>query len=193
MRARIRLTWVVSALLATAACTPTTAPSASHALSAAPSTSSGPVGDLPPGCEPIDIRAPTGERVDLNGEWTEVGTAGELMTWWIRTKGNCVWGAGFIEVVPPEGTFNARPDNVQSLAGVLGSDFVINGEIVWLGPLPGGVPLDPPPHTPLRMLVEFGEAGGIVLREDREPGLTGIRCPDAGGYCPAPLVLEPVD
>jgi hypothetical protein len=43
------------------------------------------------------------------------------------------------------------------------------------------------------MFVEFDEAGGIVLREDREPGLTGVRCPDAGGYCPAPLVLQRAD
>lgn len=44
------------------------------------------------------------------------------------------------------------------------------------------------------MFVEFDEAGEILLREDREPGITGLRCrPDLGGYCPAPLVLQRIN
>jgi hypothetical protein len=151
------------------------------------------VGNLPPGCAPIDLRAPSGERIELAGTWTEVDTTGQVMTWWIRTLGNCVWGAGYIEDAPPEGTFEARPDHVQSLAGVLESDFVITGEIVLLGALPTGAPGNPPRYSPLRIFVEFNEAGEILLREDREPGVSGLRCPDPGGYCPAPLLLQRVN
>ena len=148
-------------------------------------------GNLPPGCSPIDLRTPSGERIRLDGSWAEVGTGGELMTWWISTQGNCVWGAGSIDDPPPAGTFEARPDHVQSLRGLLGSDFVITGEIVWLGGLPlGGAPGVPAVYSPLRMFVEFDEAGEIRLREDREPGATGLRCPEPSGFCPAPLVLQ---
>lgn len=103
---------------------------ASPALTPTPAPTETPgaaVGNLPPGCGPIDLRAPSGERIELDGTWTEVGTAGQLMTWWIRTQGNCVWGAGYLEDVPGEGTFEARPDHVQSLRGRIGSDFVITG------------------------------------------------------------------
>ncbi|MGH2489730.1 MAG: hypothetical protein ACRDFR_08970 [Candidatus Limnocylindria bacterium] len=185
---RVRLL-IGLALVASACATP-----AQPAASVLPSPTPGPAaGNLPPGCNPIDLRAPSGERIELDGTWTEVGTAGDLMTWWIRTQGDCVWGAGSIEDVGWEGTFEGRPDQVQSLAGVLGSDFVITGEIVWLGALPIGAPGHPAPYSPLRMFVEFDDAGGILLREDRQPGASGPRCPDPQGFCPAPLVLQRVN
>jgi hypothetical protein len=159
--------------------TPTLVPTESPASAQA--------GGLPPGCATIELRAPSGERIELDGTWVEVGSVGELMTWWIRTQGNCVWGAGSIDEPAPAGPF-PRPDSVQSLSGVLGPDFVITGEIVWLG-APGA----PPPYSPLRMFVEFDDAGEILLREDREPGTTGPRCPDPAGFCPAPLVLQRVE
>lgn len=148
---------------------------------------------MPPGCESIELRAPTGERIDLNGDWAEVGTSGELMTWWIRTEGDCVWGAGYIDEVPLEGSFDTRPDQVQSLAGHVGADFVITGEIISLAALPFSAPGDPPRYSPLRMFIDFADDGGITLREDRQPGVTGPRCPDPVGYCPEPLVLQPID
>lgn len=193
MRARMPVTGLLAALLALAGCTSTVAPSASEPVSTAPTASAQPAGDLPPGCEPIDLRAPTGERIELNGAWKEVGAAGELMTWWIRAEGDCVWGAGYIDEVPPEGSIDVRPDQVQSLSGRLGSDFVITGEIISLGALPFSAPADPPRFSPLRMLIDFDEAGRINLREDRQPGVAGPRCPDPAGYCPAPLVLQRAD
>jgi hypothetical protein len=114
------------------------------------------------------------------------------MTWWIRTQGDCVWGAGYMEDPPPEGTFEARPDHVQSLSGVLESDFVLTGEILLLGALPTFAG-NQPRYSPLRMFIEFDETGEVLLREDREPGISGLRCPDPGGYCPAPLLLQRVD
>ncbi|HJT64099.1 MAG TPA: hypothetical protein VJ839_04945 [Candidatus Limnocylindria bacterium] len=142
---------------------------------------------LPPGCGPIELRGPTGERIALDGEWIEVGDVGEPMTWWIRTQGDCVWGNGQVENVETR-PVGQRPDQVQGLSGVIGSDFVITGEILSLGP-----PLDSAPYSPLRMLIEFGVADEIFLREDREDGVVGPRCPDPANYCPAPLVLERAD
>ncbi len=136
----------------------------------------------------MDLRGPDGERIVLDGQWIEVDRVGEPMTWWIRTQGDCVWGDGQVEDVETR-PIGQRPDQVQGLSGVIGSDFVITGEILMLGP--GGLPATP--YSPLRMLIEFGAAGEIFLREDREPMVLGPRCPDPGSYCPDPLVLERAD
>ncbi|RPH35570.1 MAG: hypothetical protein EHM90_03950 [Chloroflexi bacterium] len=148
---------------------------------------------LPPGCKPIDLRGPDGVRIELDGAWMRVLEGGDPMTWWIRTQGGCVWGSGQIEDVPPQGEFGTRPDQVQSFSGVIGSDFVITGEILALGPVPAGAPGTATPFSPLRMLIEFGDDGEITLSEDREPMVPGPRCPDPLAYCPAPLVLRKVD
>lgn len=178
----------MSALLAVGACTPTPSPTES----VAPTNSSpAQAANLPPGCALIELRGPTGERVVLDGTWLE-DVEREPMRWWIRTEGDCVWGAGNVEDVPSADGFETRPDNVQSLSGRMGSDFVITGEILWLAPLPVGAPGNPPRYAPLRMLIAFDDAGDILLREDREPGVAGPRCPDPGGYCPAPLVLQQI-
>ncbi len=100
-----------------------------------------------------------------------------------------MWGSGHVANMPPHGSPEA-PHTVQSLSGHVGTDFVITGEILFLGPRPLG---NLPPHSPLRMHIDFDDAGSFILREDREPGVTGPRCPDPTAYCPAPLVLEPAD
>jgi hypothetical protein len=127
--------------------------------------------------------------VVLNGVWRE-DTETTPMIWWIRTQGNCLWGAGIDGDIPADGGFPVRPHEIQSLDGRIGSNFVITGEIIWLGPGEVGAP-PLPSSAPLRMHIEFGEAGQITLREDREPGVTGLHCPDPSGYCPDPLVLIP--
>jgi hypothetical protein len=178
--------------VAAAACTPSAEPQASDALSAAPTASSATAGNLPPGCELIELRSPSGALVELDGAWTEVGTAGDPMTWWLRTEGSCVWGAGYVDEVAPEGSGDGQLGQVQSLSGVIGSDFVITGEIILLGePIPHCLCLTR--YSPLRMLIEFDDAGEIRLHEDREPGVTGPRCTDAVINCLTPLVLQPVD
>jgi hypothetical protein len=176
------------------ACVSTSQPTPTLTPSLAASPSPATAGNLPPGCEPINLRAPSsGERVELDGAWTEVGTAGQLLSWWIRTQGDCVWGSGHIEGVPPAGTIEARPDQVQSLSGKIGSDFVIAGEILFLGPIPFAAPGSVTPYSPLRMLIEWDAEGEILLREDREPAAVGPRCPDPAGFCPPPLVLRPAE
>jgi hypothetical protein len=133
------------------------------------------------------LLGPDGERVELDGTWTEA-PGGSGMSWWIRTQGSCVWGSGHVPVIEP---FN--PHHVQSFDGQLGDDFVITGDILFLGPRPPGAPRNLPPHAPLRMLIDFDEAGGLVLREDRDPGVAGAHCPDPTSYCPPPLVLQRAD
>jgi hypothetical protein len=141
---------------------------------------------LPPGCEPIDLRDPNGDRINLEGTWIHAAP-GQEMTWWLRTEGNCVWGAGLIPRILTPGDDTA-PHDIQSLNGHLGGDFVISGEILYLT----GAEAPLRPYAPLRMLVEFDDGGGLVLREDRVAGVIGPRCPILE-YCPAPLVLERAD
>ncbi|HEY7522764.1 MAG TPA: hypothetical protein VH720_03795 [Candidatus Limnocylindrales bacterium] len=193
----VRRSWFLVCLgLVTVACGASGQPSASVAPSTPSSAaaSEGGVSGLPPGCEPINLRDPTGERLELDGQWAEVGTPdrGELMTWWLFTQGTCVWGAGQVGEVRI-GTISSSPDQVQSLSGQIGSDFVITGELVWLGPVPPGAPGVPIRYAPLRMLIEFDDAGQVLLRDTREAGVRGPHCPEPTGFCPDPLVLERVE
>ncbi|MEK6191445.1 MAG: hypothetical protein AABM41_03860 [Chloroflexota bacterium] len=185
----VRTAWlralVVAACLV-AACTPTTAPSSTVPPTESPAAEAG---NLPPGCEPINLRSPAGEAVDLEGIWIQDEKEGrQPSTWWIRAFGDCVWGAGTYDVYTDD-AFLARADSVQALQGRLGTDFVIDGTIVLLGPYPDFAV--PQSFAEVRLLIEFDEAGEITLREDRVPGLQGPRCPDPVGYCPPPLLLRP--
>jgi hypothetical protein len=152
------------------------------------------VGELPAGCEPIELRDPSGAPVVLDGQWTEVGSpdTGRLMTWWLFTQGTCVWGAGQVDEVH-SGDVSSAPDQVQSLTGQIGSDFTITGALVWLGPTPPFTPGPPMRYASVRMLIEFDDAGEVRLRDTREPGVPGPHCPQPQGFCPDPLVLERVE
>ena len=187
MRVGFRPALGVALLLLVCGCAQSTSPSASVVPSASPSEVA--VGALPPGCEPMDLRDANGERIELDGTWTEA-SGGNQMTWWLRTEGDCVWGSGHVADIAAPGAPAAAPHTVQSLSGRVGGDFVITGGILFLGPRPLG---NLPPYSPLRMLLQFDDAGGLVLREDREPGAVGPRCPEPTAYCPAPLVLERAD
>ena len=86
-----------------------------------------------------------------------------------------------------------RPDQVQSLSGRIGSDFVITGEILVWVPSPGARLAGAPARwAPLRMLIDLG-TDEILLREDREPDEVGPRCPGTFSYCAAQLVLRRAD
>jgi hypothetical protein len=66
-------------------------PSRQPSASAEPSFSipASAAGNLPPGCEPIDLRSPSGERIDLTVTWVE-DAEGAPMTWRLKTQGTCV-------------------------------------------------------------------------------------------------------
>jgi len=156
--------------------TPPPGPSESHAL---------PAGGLPPGCGLIDLRTPSGERVDLAGTWTQVDTPGDpATTWWIRTLGDCVWGVGKVDVFPEDPV----PATVQHLRGKIRTDFVIEGEIVLVGP--AVVFPNTSIYAPVEIIIEFDDAGQISLHEDREHGVQGPRCPFPATYCPRPVILR---
>jgi hypothetical protein len=111
------------------------------------------------------------------------------MKWWIRSFGDCVFGTGIADEYTEE-TFFARSDMVQALRGNVRPDFSIDGSIALLGPT-APFTADRPLDAEVRILIVFDDAGGITLREDRERGVLGPRCPDPSNYCLAPLLLRP--
>jgi len=174
---------LIGAACVVAACTPSPAPATSGPVTESSATE---VGNLPPGCEPIDLRTPSGERVDLDGTWIEVDTPGATpATWWIRTLGDCVWGVGKVDEFPE----NPGPDTVQHLRGKVRTDFVIEGEIVLVGPAVATA-IAATAYARVELIIEFDEAGLINLREDREHGVQGPRCPNPPFDCPRPVVLR---
>jgi hypothetical protein len=185
MRRRFSL---LAAVLVIAGCTQASgAPSAASQPASAPS-SVPPAGNLPPGCEPIELRAPDGTRVDLGGTWIDQSrTDTGQTTWWIRTQGNCLFGVGTVADVPEEG-FSANPGTVLHYSGTIQPDFTIEGPMVHLGPVDA---LEWPINEDVRFLIVFTDDGGIELHEDREPGVVtgGPRCVQA--FCFPPLVLVP--
>ncbi|MEK6191451.1 MAG: hypothetical protein AABM41_03890 [Chloroflexota bacterium] len=162
----------------------TAAPSASPSA-AEPSATTAAVSGLPPGCETIDLRSPTGERIDLTGEWAGTGIlAGESESAWLQQIGDCVYGS----VV---GTFVRDAEveaSLTNLSGHLGSDFRIGFETVIVSQ-PQIFALGT--YSTMVMRIEWDADGRIRLREDREPGEAAGRC--IQGYCPNPVIWYRVD
>lgn len=140
---------------------------------------------LPPGCQVIDLRAPTGERIDLTGEWAGTGIlAGHDETTWLIQVGDCVYGSvagGEISRGPGKTVANLR-GRVDDL--VIGLEVVIvtQGDQVLFGA-----------YSTMDMLIEWDEAGRLRLREDRRAGETAGRCIQSASECPAPLIWYRVD
>ncbi|HET9497769.1 MAG TPA: hypothetical protein VFP83_05530 [Candidatus Limnocylindria bacterium] len=126
----------------------------------------------------------SGERIILDGYWVDE-SAGVRLDYWIQTEGNCLWAAGQRNATPFEQAF-VRED-VQLLRGTIQSDFTVDGEIVLLGPTLAGN--EPANWAPARFLIEPGDDGQLTLREDRERGVPGPRCPEPTYDCLKPLVL----
>jgi hypothetical protein len=171
-----------------AGCSPSgQSPTSAVESQTAAASGAGAVG-LPEGCQPITLLDPAGTPIQLDGFWLEdAPTDGAShMEWWIRVLGDCVWGSGSVSAIeiPP-----MQLGDVQVLRGRLGNDYVIDGEIVLLG-VSDSFRSDPV-YAPVRMLIEFDDDNGVVLREDREPGETGPRCVDPVQACIRPLVLRP--
>ncbi len=177
---------LIGAAIVVAACTPSPAPP-----TATPPTESLPaeVGNLPPGCDPIDLRTPSGQTVDLTGIWIQDEKEGRQPSkWWIRTLGDCIWGTGTYDDYT-EDAFLTRADSVQVFQGRMGNDFVIDGTIVLLGSPPFFAVVQF--FAEVRIIIDFDDDGQIMLREDRAPGVQGPSCPDPVYYCPLPLLLRP--
>ncbi|MGH2488989.1 MAG: hypothetical protein ACRDFR_05175, partial [Candidatus Limnocylindria bacterium] len=86
---------VVAAVMAalTACASAPAAPSAGPS-NAEPSASLSPGLGLPRGCQTIDLRGPTGERIDMTGEWSGGGVlVGDGEVAWLKQIGDCVYGS----------------------------------------------------------------------------------------------------
>jgi hypothetical protein len=138
-----------------------------------------------------ELHGPDGSTVNLDGTWTaETHTSSLPETWWIRTAGDCLWGAGAI--TGPDLLDNPLAGRVQTLRGKIGQDFVVEGEIVMVAmpqPAVGAERF----FSPLRLRIQFDDDGTVVLREDREYGVVGPRCGDPSIFCIPVLVLRPAD
>ena len=184
----VRMPWLLALIGAAgvvAACTPTPAPATSASPTESPAAEAG---NLPPGCEPIDLLSPAGEPVNLNGIWIQDDNEGRFPSkWWIQTLGDCIWGTGIFDDYN-EDPLVSHPMAVQGLQGRVGNDFVIDSTIVLLGPRPTMALVQT--LAEVRLLIEFDPAGQVTLREDRIPGVQGPRCPEPLAVCPQPLLLR---
>lgn len=175
-----RRIWLMVVLfgLATACGSP---PAASPSI-AEPSGSLAADRGLPPGCQVMDLRAPTtGERIDLTGEWAGTGIlAGRDETTWLRQVGDCVYGS------VAGGEISRGPGStVANLRGRVGDDLVIGLEVVIVTQGDQGLF---GAYSTMDMLIEWDDDGRLRLREDRAPGETADRCIQSASECPAPLV-----
>jgi hypothetical protein len=148
---------------------------------------------LPAGCEPIELRAPDGSLVELDGTWIEQSrTDTDQLTFWIHTRGDCLYAVGSVEDVPEEGT-RMHLGTVIHYTGTVRPDFTIEGQMVHIGPQPS-LRSEVPRLSDTNFLILFADDGGIELREDRQPGVvtSGPRCVEQA-FCYPPLVLVPRD
>jgi len=157
---------VLVALVAGCGPSPSASPSP-----AAPSAAA--FADLPAGCQPIDLRSPTGEAVDLTGEWAGTGhLVGQEDTAWLIQLGDCMEGSVDSTELPSDpGSDVVRRTN---LSGRIGSDFRINLDVIILDQPPGGIGFAT--YSTMVMLIEWDTDGRLRLREDRERGTEANRC-----------------
>jgi hypothetical protein len=168
-----------------AACTPATTTSPSTVELSA---SAAAAGGVPTGCQPIDLRGPTGERILLTGAWEGMGVlAWEGETAWLYQIGDCVYGSAI------GGEFLGEPGSegtLTNLRGRVGSDFRIDFEIVIVSQpeiFSLGV------YSTMEMLIEWEADGRMRLREDRAPGETAGRCIQMQFECPDPVIWYRLD
>lgn len=183
---RIWLVALVAVVLAACVSGSTTGPSSEQ-----PSGSSAPSaperGSLPGGCQSIDLRGPSGERVDLTGAWAGTGElAGGDETAWLNQLGDCLYGA----VISGDPGSLDRGESITNLSGRIGSDFRIAFEIVIVAQFDVFAFGE---YSTMEMLIEWDDQGRLQLREDRQPGEIAGRCIQVQFGCPAPLIWYRVD
>jgi hypothetical protein len=180
-----RLVEALGLVALVAACTP--APTSSPST-VEPSAPAAPADGIPTGCQPIDLRSPTGERILLTGVWEGTGVlAWEGETAWLHQIGDCVYGSAI------GGEFFGEPGSegtLTNLSGRVGSDFRIDFEIVIVSQpeiFAFGV------YSTMEMLIEWEADGRMRLREDRTRGETAGRCVQMRFECPDPVIWYRVD
>ncbi len=178
-----RVLVVAAVMAALSACASAPAAPDASPSDAEPSASVNPARGLPPGCATIDLRSPTGERVDLTGEWAATGVlAGDGEVAWLKQIGDCVYGS----VV---GAWLSE-ETIANLSGRARTDFRIGFDVVIVTQ-PATNPFGE--YSTLVMVIEWDDDGRIRLREDRDPEETASRCPQGALSCPAPVIWYRVD
>ena len=132
---RVWLSVVLAGLSTACAGSPSPSPSI-----AGPSATTPVQAGVPPGCEPVDLRGPDGERVELSGSWAGSGTlafTGDEVAVFNQI-GSCVYGS----VTGLDGNVQ---EGVTNLSGRISPDFTIGFEVVTVeaeafgdGPRPYG-------------------------------------------------------
>jgi hypothetical protein len=81
-----------------------------------------------PICEPIDLRTPSGNRIDLNGTWLTEREGTRAGVYFFRQVGSCVWASGGFPEDPA--TDESGPLSLVTvvLRGEVRSDFTITAE-----------------------------------------------------------------
>lgn len=142
-------------------------------------------------CPEIDLRSPTGERIDLSGIWEEhISEDQPPRMWWIRQIGTCMWAATMSTDFPES---PIQGYDLQVLRGVVDASFVIRAEVTEVAPMTNPEINVWPLSARVRFLIDFDDAGQIVIREDRAAGVEGPRCPDPVFHCLPPSALTRAD
>jgi len=181
---------VMAALTACASAPAVPGASPSHAE---PLPSVNPARGLPPGCETIDLRSPTGERIDLTGEWAGSGggLANTFERTWLNQIGDCVYGSVLGGAFVREAEFAEFVEaSLTNLSGRIGSDFRIEFEVVMVFQ---DTQFAFGEYSAMAMVIEWDDDGRLRLREDREPGDRASRCVQANIGCPSPVIWYRVD
>ena len=181
---------VLAAVMAalTACASAPAAPSAGPS-NAEPSASLSPGLGLPPGCQTIDLRGPTGERIDLTGEWAGSGQlANPIERAWLNQIGDCVYGSvlggAFVRDTEVEAS-------LTNLSGRVGPDFRIEFEVLLVFQ---DTRFAFGEFSDVAMVIEWDADGRMQLREDREPGDVAGRCIHSPQFpCPDPVIWYRVD
>lgn len=145
-------------------------------------------------CPNIDLRSPSGERIDLTGTWVTEREGTRAGIYFLHQVGDCLWFAGGLpwpSDLPEDETLGLQTVVFQ---GRVGSDFVITGRwidvrYVGVGGLGSG--------GNITMRIEFGEQPGelrLVYLDGGgqpfvEPGVreeqSWIKISDGGAYPPS--------
>lgn len=184
-RGRMKVVWVALLLVTflVAACTGSSSASPGSTVPAA--SSGAPSRDLS-FCDAlavVDIRAPDGSAIVLDGDWmpAETDFPTDIVNAFLRQAGDCVWIVSTV-------AFPEDPSDVLGMwefHGRLGSDFRIRGEF---SEVQGSYPGDPWSYGPFTFRIEVVD-GELALVEDREPGEPAPGCSGLPGSCPDPVRL----
>jgi len=176
---------VVTGLVTACAAVPSASPSVAEPSASAPLQAG-----FPAGCAPVVLLSPSGERVDMTGEWAGTGilTINEDEVALLSEVGGCVYGS-------VTGLDGNGEEAVTNLSGRVRADFTIQFEFVTVkqAGFAFGEGYGFAEYGAMVMIIEWDDDGRMRLREDREPGERASRCVQANVGCPSPVIWYRTD